>query len=157
MRLNTQCTPAVLVSDRVLSNVWWPVQIRVGLPDNTAKALVMWLNSTLGLLILLSSRAETEGAWVDFKKPTLQAMPVLDLTKLGGDDINLMSSTFDEIARQSIQPLKDIATDPARRRIDEVVCQVLRLPNLSDLRHSLGIEPILSLAPLRPRFLLGSS
>jgi hypothetical protein len=117
----------------------------------------MWLNSTLGLLILLSSRAETEGAWVDFKKPTLQAMPVLDLTKLGGDDINLMSSTFDEIARQSIQPLKDIATDPARRRIDEVVCQVLRLPNLSDLRHSLGIEPILSLAPLRPRFLLGSS
>ena len=53
---------------RVLSNVWWP--IRVG--DVPAeKALVIWLNSSLGLLTILMQRTTTEGGWVAMKKADL--------------------------------------------------------------------------------------
>ena len=38
------------------------------------KALVLWLNSTLGLLSMLGVRQETRGAWIDFKKPSLKAL-----------------------------------------------------------------------------------
>lgn len=153
MWLNTQRTPAILMSERVLSNVWWPVQLRNDLSDDAAKVLVLWLNSTLGLLVMLSYRAETRGAWVDFKKPTLQSMPVLDLSKLSGDELRILAGEFDALATGSIQPLKEIATDQARKRIDDVLCQVLRLPDLTELRHRLSNEPILSLSPLAPKFL----
>jgi hypothetical protein len=43
---------------------------------------VLWLNSTLGVLLLIANRVETMGAWTKFKKPTLSAMPVLDVRQL---------------------------------------------------------------------------
>jgi len=153
MRLNTQNTPAMLTTERVLSNVWWPAKLRNHLTDDAAKALILWINSTLGLLIFLSFRAETEGAFVDFKKPTLQSMPVLDLAALGSTDLQKLAHEFDRIAQGTMQPLREIASDEARKRIDDVLCQVLRLPDLTDLRHRLSTEPILSASPLSSKFL----
>jgi hypothetical protein len=156
MRLNTQSTPAMLTTERVLSNVWWPAKLRNHLSDAAARALILWINSTLGLLVLLSFRAETEGAFVDFKKPTLQSMPVLDVGALSGADLQTLAREFDEIAEGTIHPLKEIASDEARRRIDDLLCQVLRLPDLTDLRRRLSIEPILSASPLTSRLLSDS-
>jgi hypothetical protein len=68
MWLNTQRLTAVLLSEPVLSNVWWPLKLRDGLDDRHAKVLTLWLNSTLGLFLLLANRVETRGAWVQFKK-----------------------------------------------------------------------------------------
>jgi hypothetical protein len=75
LRLNTQRLVCSRLDSNVLSNVWWPLAFRK--EDVAAeKALVLWLTSTLGLLIQLAHREETEGAWVDFKKPVLTGMPV---------------------------------------------------------------------------------
>lgn len=153
MWLNTQSAPAMFVAQPVLSNVWWPVQLRDDSHDNAAKSLIVWLNSTLGLLILLSYRAETRGAWVDFKKPTLQSLPVIDLQRLKKDAMRTLVRCFDEVAAGSIQPLQKIAEDEARKRIDDSVCEALGLPDLAELRERLSLEPILSLRPLTPRVL----
>lgn len=38
------------------------------------RALVLWLNSTLGVLLALADRQETQGAWANFKEPVWEAM-----------------------------------------------------------------------------------
>jgi hypothetical protein len=68
LRLNTQRLVTVRTETPVLSNVWWPLHL-LEQNDDYEKALVMWLNSTLGSLILFSHREETQDAWIAFKNP----------------------------------------------------------------------------------------
>jgi hypothetical protein len=43
----------------VLAASWWPVRLKAGLDDAAGKSLVLWLNSTLGVLLLIANRVET--------------------------------------------------------------------------------------------------
>jgi hypothetical protein len=81
MWLKTQRLTAVHVTERVLSNVWWPFALHKN-DERAEKALALWLNSTLGMLLLFAHREETRGAWVAFKKPVLEAIPTLDVNGL---------------------------------------------------------------------------
>ncbi|MEW5994118.1 MAG: hypothetical protein AB1744_06955, partial [Candidatus Zixiibacteriota bacterium] len=61
MRLNTQGLVAIQVDKPALSSVWWPVALKRKLATKgREKALTVWLNSTLGLILLLTRRVETE-------------------------------------------------------------------------------------------------
>jgi hypothetical protein len=133
-RLNTQRLIGAYLTEKVLANVWWPVKLRDGIGDHAAKSLVLWLNSTLGACLMLGSRAETEGAWVKFKKPTLHAMPVLDVRRLTDDQLHTLVQAFDNLANTSLEPLRNIRDDSTRKGIDEVLCRVLGLPDLGELR-----------------------
>ena len=56
----------------VLSNVWWPFSLKEKFSQELyEKAITLWSNCTLNLLILLALRQETRGAWIQFKKPIL--------------------------------------------------------------------------------------
>ena len=60
MWLKTQRLVALRVSERVLSNMWWPVSLRGQFANQSfEKALALWLNSTFGLILLLANRQET--------------------------------------------------------------------------------------------------
>jgi hypothetical protein len=100
------------------------------------------------LVILLASREETRGAWVKFKKPTLHAMPVLDVTKLAQSQLNVLDSAYLEICKEPLQALPLIDNDPVRSRIDGAFEDALGLSGLSTLRTMLANEPIISLRPL---------
>lgn len=78
LRLTTARLVAIRISEKVLSNTWWPVACDAGMD----KSLALWLNSTLGLLSLIASRVDTEGAWVELKKPILQELLVIDPREL---------------------------------------------------------------------------
>jgi hypothetical protein len=67
LRLNSQRLVAVRLNRPVLLNTWWPMSLREP-SARLEKALVLWLNSTPGLLVFLARREETEGSWVKFKK-----------------------------------------------------------------------------------------
>jgi hypothetical protein len=47
---------------------WWPLKLRDGLDDRHAKALTLWLNSTLGLFLLIANRLETQGRLGEVQK-----------------------------------------------------------------------------------------
>jgi len=149
MRLNTQRLTAVLLSEPVLSNVWWPLRLRDGLDDHHAKALTLWLNSTLGLFLLIANRVETEGAWVQFKKGTLHNLLVLDVRKLKAGQLKQLTDAFDRLAEVPLHPLPQMADDEGRAAIDDAISQVLGLGDLTKLRRVLAREPIITLAPLR--------
>ena len=147
LRLNTQRLAAVRVETPVLSNVWWPLSISPQ-NDDYEKALVLWLNSTLGLLILFSHREETQGAWVKFKKPVLSGMPVLDVRRLTPQQIRQLVNVYNALGNQALLPFPQMANDPVRQAIDAVISKVLGLPDLSILRKLLAQEPIVCLRGL---------
>ncbi len=147
IRLNTQRIVAFSLDQNALSNVWWPLKLQSE-DAGKSKALVLWLNSTLGLVALIANREETEGPWMSFKKPVLTAMPVIDTNGLTARQIRILSRRFDDIAGDALLPFPQMATDPIRARIDEAVSEALNIGDLASAREMLGREPVLCLTPL---------
>lgn len=142
-RLNTQRALAVRLDDPALSNVWWPV--RLNTPSQEAeKALTLWLNSTLGVLAMAAHRVPTEGPWVQFKKPTVEALPVLDPTALTAAQLRQLAAAYDSVSALELQPLGKIGEDATRAAIDDALGRVLGLPPLGRLRTLLGEEPVMT-------------
>jgi hypothetical protein len=100
--LKTQRLVALRVDESVLSNMWWTFafQKEVASPQ-CEKALTLWFNSTLGVLLLLANREETRGAWVDFKKPVLTNQPVLDVRALSPEQQNAFVAAYDDVANDA--------------------------------------------------------
>ncbi len=144
--LNTVRFPAVFATQKVLSNVWWPfrVDLEGGQEADIGKILALWLSSTLGLLLLLVSREQTRGPWVDFKKPVLTAMNVLDPRELNGTAKGILMNAYEELARLDWGHLREMASDPVRARLDSAVSEALGLPDITSLREALTREPIIS-------------
>ena len=143
LRFNTHRLSAVRVSIPVLSNVWYPFSF---FNDNEAgeKALVLWLNSTLGVFLMAGHRVPTQGAWVQFKKPTWNPMPVLDVRNLEDSALHALAGAYDRLADQQLSPLRQMDVDPVRADIDATVSSVLGLPAILPLRSLLAQEPVIS-------------
>jgi hypothetical protein len=110
------------------------------------KALVLWSNSTMGLLLFIAQREETCGAWTKFKKPVLGAMKVLNVAALPPRTLSRLADVYDAVARKPLEPFSFVAQDPVRIEIDSGIARALRLPDLSPVREMLSREPILSLS-----------
>ena len=145
--LKTQRLVAVRLDVPVLSNVWWPMRL-LEQNDDCEKTLALWLNSTLGLLILLSHREETRGAWVKFKKPVLSEIAVLDVRALSPEQIRRLVNAYDTLSTQPLLPFPEMANDPIRKAMDAAVSEALSLPDLSVLRNLLAQEPVVCLQAL---------
>lgn len=147
MWLLTQRLTAVLLVQPALSNVWWPARF-VKPDERREKALALWLNSSLGLLLLCSHRVPTRGPWVQFKKPIYEKLPVLDSTNLSEEEADGLAAAYDSMASLELSPLPDMASDPVRRSIDDALASVLELPDLGAIRQLLASEPIICNKPL---------
>lgn len=141
-RMNTKSVIAIRVSEKVLGDVWCPVVLKHSSSD-TEKALTIWLNCTLGLLLLLGHREETQGAWIQFKKPELQAMPILDLINIGQRKLKKLAAIYDQFADRKLEPFPNMVTDHVRDEIDKAVAKALHIPDISILRNLLGREPVI--------------
>ena len=154
LRLNTQRLAAVRLNEPVLSNMWWTFAFKENGRSRTPcradceKALTLWLNSTLGLLSLLANREETEGAWVDFKKPVLANYSVLDVRALSPEQQNALVAAYDDVANDALQPFPTMNSDTVRAAIDAAIAKALGLPDFSILRTLLAQEPVVCLRRL---------
>jgi hypothetical protein len=141
--LKTHRAVAVRVSQPVLSNVWWSLTLQPELAnEQSEKILALWLNSTLSLFLLLISRQETRGAWVQFKKPILAALPVLDLRTLSSEQEEKLVQAYNRLAKSELRPLPEMDMDEIRAEIDRTIADALGLPDFSVLRKLLAREPV---------------
>jgi len=144
LRLTTARLVAIRVSEKVLSNTWWPIATDAPSID---KILALWFNSTLGILSLIAARVDTEGAWVELKKPILEELAVIDPTKLRKAAQDKLIAAYDELCKMEIQALPQMAEDTIRGRIDAAVAGALGLTgDLSVLRKLLAADPIVSMS-----------
>ena len=157
--LSTNRLLAITTTRKVLSNVWWPVKIKdlklKGTPKIASaelnKLLVLWLNSTHGLLLLLSIAEVTRGAWIGFKKGPLFDLPVLDFRKLTKQQINRLLDLYNKICKEEFAPLPEEFEKPnVRKRIDDEFNQILGLEtSLDDLYKMLAKDPTITAKPLK--------
>ena len=141
LRLNTVRVVTQATNAPVLSNVWWPMNTA---NHNTDKALSIYLNSSIGILTLLSTRNTTEGGWVDLKKTDLRETPVLDTRRLSESQIEALAALFDDLADAEFERLPAMADCDARKRLDDGLSDILGLPSLDTLRRLLASEPVVS-------------
>ena len=146
MWLNTYRLAAAIVEKPALSNVWWPIKIH----DNKhgpalEKGLALWLNSTLGLIQALAFRGDTRGAWVQFKKPMLAKLPVLDVCHLSARQLNTLEVAYDRVSSKPLKTFSEWGADHIREEIDEGISDVIGLPDIEVLRETLAKEPMLTL------------
>ena len=139
--LETNRIVAMRVDTRVLSNVWWPVNVK---DESVEKALTVWMNSSLGLLTILAQRTSTRGGWVAMKKADLEVLPVLDVRAISDSQLEGLSKLFDDMVEAEFESLPGMADCPARRRLDDGISEILGLPNLDNLRRLLASEPVVS-------------
>jgi len=144
LRLNTMRLTSIFVRQKVLAVQWWSFVPNVENEDYE-KALLMWLNSTLGLLLFLGHRQETSGAWVKFKKPILKQLPVLDVRNISEQALKKLAGVFDQIIGNILLPFPAMERDHTRAIIDQAIANALGLPDFGILRRLLAREPIICL------------
>ena len=146
-RLNTQRALAVRLPEKGLSNVWWPVRLHKD-DERAEKVLALWLNSTLGIMTMVAHRVPTEGAWVQFKKPTIEELPILDVLALSEAQLKRLAGAYDTLANEELNTIQNMADDSTRRAADDAFAKVLGLASLDSLRSELAVEPVICNRPL---------
>ena len=141
LRLDTARVLAMRCDQPVLSNVWW--EISVG-DEQSERALVVWLNSTLGILSVLSQRTTTEGGWVASKKGDLARLPILDTRSLSPGTLARLGLLFDSVADLEFERLPGMSECPARLALDAGLAEIFDLSPLDGLRRLLASEPVIS-------------
>jgi len=145
-RVDTQQLFCIRSSETVLSNVWWPLKLKRGtsFDEDIEKIVSLWINSTLGTILLLSTNSETEGSWMQFKKPVLGKLPILDPTQLKPEQIKEFTQLFDNISGMTFLPWKDANQDQTRKKLDTEISRILKIPPIDYFREMLIREPIIS-------------
>jgi hypothetical protein len=145
--LTTTRLVAIRMRENVLSNTWWPIathakDIQGAILD---KIMALWFNSSLGLLTLIAARVDTRGAWVELKKPSVEAMLVLDPRKLSSAIRSRLCKVYDELVKDEVQSLPNIGIDTVRAKIDAAIAEALNIKDdFSTYRKMLATEPILA-------------
>jgi len=130
IRFNTTHVISLYASVPVMSNIFYSVRFRTKHLEAKAKALSLWLNTTWGLLTVLASREETEGAWMSLKMGHWRLLPVLDVTSLSKEKLRKLAELFDRY--------KDVKL---KRLIEQYG------PNVQDERLQLDVEFLKILNP----------
>ncbi len=105
------------------TKMFWSLDI----PDDDAKILALYLNSTINLLQILLLRVETRGAFVEIFKYILEDFLVLNPKKLSKSEKDLILKTFEDVKDVELPSiLEQLKTKhPIRKEIDESILKVL--------------------------------
>ena len=145
--LKTQRLFAVVLEDPALSNIWAPTVLKK--PSvKKEKALALWMNSSLGLLLALLVRVPTRGPWIQFKKPNLGAMLVLDVGRVPNRVLDKLEEAYDQLADNVVLSYAELGTDETRAAIDKAIEKALGLSGIDVVRKLLGREPVVCNEPL---------
>jgi hypothetical protein len=153
LRLNTARVIAGRSARKLLSNTWWPLNFGGNGIDSSEieRCIVLWLNSTFGVLSVVASRVETSGAWIKLKKPLLQDLRVLNPTALKASQREKMVNAYERLSKQPLASFKKISTDHVRAEIDEAIARALGVSNdTSIIRELLSHEPAISGRMIEP-------
>ena len=70
---------------------------------------------------VLEVELETRGAWVEFKKPILEKLPVLDPYTLSKRATSALAKKFNKLSREELLRFPAIDQDEARSAIDKAI------------------------------------
>jgi hypothetical protein len=150
LRLNSIGVLSVLTERQVISSSCWTVRLKGDQNLDRMKAQVAWLNSTFGLLGLLSLRQDSSGAFVQLKKEYVPMIKLLDFDSLRTRQRNELVSAFDELADEPFQSIPDQIAQAmqgrgARFELDRRVSRAIDTNfNLNDIYARMSRETVIT-------------
>ena len=140
LRLNVARVAGVMLPERAVGSLWTPCRPH---DADIGKAICLYLNSTPGLLSLLGARDNRVPSYPSFSLDTLRSLPVPNFGELGDAERELLSSWFNWLRNESLQPFPQMHNDPVRRQIDDAVIEALKLDQdwVEMVRQALAREP----------------
>jgi hypothetical protein len=145
LRFNSQSTAVQFSPHKAIGGRAWPA---VQLPsEDLEKALVVWGNTTLGLLLYWWHSNRQQAGRGSIGKASLVSLPVLDVTALPKAQITKAATLFDSVANKPLRPIHEMDQDSVRRQLDQrFLSEVLGLnavvvEAVDLLRRKLAHEP----------------
>ena len=147
-RFNSQSTSMQYTPERSIGGRAWP-SISLASPEHE-KALVLWSNTTLGMLLYWWHSNKQQGGRGSIGISSLESLPILNVAALGAQQLASAVKLFDAKAGEEFLPLNEAARDAARAELDRAFfTTVLGLPAalvtpggpLELVRRKLAAEP----------------
>ena len=91
------------------------------------KAFALWWNSTLGMVVHWTQGQRTQNGRSTTQIGALRKIPCPRLDKLSDAALNCAEHRFDALAKDTLLPAKDAATDPVRLEIDAAVSEMFEI------------------------------
>ena len=117
---------AVGIDQPVVGSRWTPCRPKDE-NESTAKALAVYLNSSVGILSLLGGRDNRVPSYPQFSLDTLRSLQVPNFSQLGTDARDALATTYDWRQDDVLLPLPQMNNDPIRKQLDEAVTTALGL------------------------------
>ncbi len=133
---------AVTLDQPAVGSIWTPCR-PYDKSESTAKALAVYLNSSIGILSLLGGRDNRKPSYPQFSLDTLRSLRVPDFQHLGTEARDALAKTHDRHQDDILLPLPQMNDDPVRKQLDEAVTAALGLDAewVARVRQSLSEEP----------------
>ena len=147
-RFNSQSTAMQFTERKTIGGTAW-ISIQLETMEQE-KALVLWGNSLLALLMFWWHSSKQQPGRGRLAKTTLDTLPILDITALTPAQLARAASIFDDTCQLPLKPLHELDSDHNRKLIDRrFYGEVLGLPDhiladkgpLDILRTKLSREP----------------
>jgi hypothetical protein len=106
IRVDTAHVISLLSDERVISNIFYAVRLK-NESHEKIKALCLWFSTTWGILTVLASREETQGAFIRLKQSQWRLLPVLDIDKLTEDQIAKLGCVFDKFQDKQLSRIPE--------------------------------------------------
>ena len=145
---NSQSTGMQFTSRKSIGGRAWP-SIKLDSSEQE-KALVLWSNSSLGLLLRWWHSNKQQAGRGSIGVSALASLPILDVTKFSKDALDKAVAIFDDMKHKELRPVNEISQDAVRAEIDtRLATEVLGFPPelvtpdgpLALLRQKLALEP----------------
>ena len=124
----TRCLAVVLPRPAV-GSAWCPFNFAGNSKDAQKraqeKALCLYVNSSIGILAMLGVRDFKKLGYPNFSKESIGELPVPDFGGMGAKKVSAMAAAYDRLASKELLPLRDMATCPTRKKIDNAVADTL--------------------------------
>jgi len=106
-------------------------------------------------LALLGNRTNKILSYPHFSLDDLRKLIVPDFAAIGESAVAKLAAAYDALAERTLLPLPQMDADPARRALDDAVCDALGLDGerVANIRRNLAAEPLVTgkrYAGLRP-------
>ncbi len=85
---------------------------------------------------------------MQFKKPTIENLPILKVLALTESQLTRLAGAYDKLASMELNTIQNMADDAVRSAADDAFAKVLGLPSLEALRSELAAEPVICDRPI---------
>jgi hypothetical protein len=123
--VDTTHAVALYCDEPVVCNIFFGLKQKenANLTENHFKALILWLNTTWGILTILANRTETRGRWIRLTITKWKFQPVLNVIQLDEETVARLAWVLDQYRDKELRRLPDQFNpndvDPVRKAIDK--------------------------------------